>query len=171
VESPLFPTAALAGYLQNYAALLPPGFVQRITESSLNYLAAAPVRMQMPDIESLIELVRLLPPGQSTDAVRKLKSVLAVVVVQDPKQWNSYNVKPLTFVHSSQSPFYPEMETAVGANLDYIIPTQKSDGGWGLTWSWKDRNPTAWELAEKEWRGVVSLENLRTLQAFHRIAQ
>lgn len=171
VESPLFPTAALAGYLQNYAALLPPGFVKRITESSLNYLAAAPVRMQMPDIESLIELVRLLPPGQSTDALRKLKSVLAVVVVQDPKQWDSYNVKPLTFVHSPQSPFYPEMEKAVSANLDYIISTQKSDGGWGLTWSWEDRNPTAWKLAEKEWRGVVSLENLQTLQAFHRIAQ
>jgi hypothetical protein len=149
---------------------LPPGFVKRITESSLNYLAAAPVRMQMPDIESLIELVRLLPPAQSTDAVRKLKRVLAVVVVQDPKQWNSYNVKPLTFVHSPQSPFYPGMEEAVGANLDYIISTQKSDGGWGLTWSWEDRNPTAWKLAEKEWRGVVSLENLQTLQAFHRIA-
>jgi hypothetical protein len=171
VESPLFPTAALAGYLQNYAALLPPGFVKRITESSLNYLAAAPVRMQMPDIESQIELVRLLPPGQSTDAVRKLTSVLAEVVVQDPKQWDSYNVKPLTFVHSPQSTFYPEMEKAVGANLDYIISAQKSDGGWGLTWSWEDRNPTAWKLAEKEWRGVVSLEHLQTLQAFHRIAQ
>lgn len=171
VESPVFPTAALAGYLQNYASLLPPGFLKRITESSLNYLAAAPVRMQMPDIESLIELVRLLPPSQSTNAVRKLKSVLAAVVVQDPKQWNSYNVKPLTFVHSPQSPFYPEMESSVSANLDYIISTQKSDGGWGLTWSWEDRNPAAWKIAEKEWRGVVALENLKTLQAFHRISR
>ena len=80
-------------------------------------------------------------------------------------------VKPFTFVRSPQSPFYPEMEKAVGANLDYIISTQESDGGWGLTWSWKDRNSTAWKLAEKEWRGVVSLENLQTLQASHRIAQ
>lgn len=171
VESPVFPTAALAGYLQNYAELLPSGFVKRITDSSLNYLATAPVRMQMPDIESLIELVRLLPPGQSTDAVRKLKSVLAAIVVQDPKQWDGYNVKPLTFVHGPQSPFYPEMEKAVGANLDYIISTQKSDGGWGLSWSWEDRNPTAWKVAEKEWRGVVALENLKTLQAFHRITR
>jgi hypothetical protein len=171
VESPLFPTAALAGYLQNYAPLLPAGFVKRITDSSLNYLAAAPVRMQMPDIESIIELVRLLPSGQNADAIRKLKSVLAAVVVQDPKHWNSYNVKPLTFVHSPQSPFYPGMETAVGANLDYIISAQKSDGGWGLTWSWEDRDPAAWKVAEKEWQGVVSLENLQTLQAFHRIAQ
>ncbi len=171
VESPVFPTAALAGYLQSYAELLPPGFLRRITEASVNYLAAAPVRMQMPDIETLIEIVRLLPPGQSTDAIRKLKSVLGTVVVQDPKQWDGYNVKPLTFIHTPQSPFYPEMEKAVSANLDYMISTQKSDGGWGLTWSWQERNAAAWKVAEREWRGVVTLENLRTLQAFHRIAQ
>jgi hypothetical protein len=86
VESPVFPTAALAGYFENYAALLPTGFANRITKSALDYLATALVHMKMPDIESLIELVRLLPPGQSTEAVRKLKSVLAVVVVQDSKQ-------------------------------------------------------------------------------------
>ena len=171
VESPVFPTAALAGYLQNYAELLPPGFVKRITQSSLNYLAAAPVRMQMPDIESLIELVRLMPRSQSTDAVRKLKSVLGAVVVQDPKQWDGYNVKPLTFIHTPQSPFYPEMKKAVGANLEYMISTQKSDGGWGLTWSWEERDAAAWKVAEREWRGVVTLENLKTLQAFHRVTQ
>jgi hypothetical protein len=170
VESAVFPTAAIAGYLQKYPALLPPGLVQKITESSLNYLAAAPARMKMPDIESLIELVRLLPPSQSTEAVAKLKSVLTMVVVQDAKQWSSYNVKPLTFVHSPQSPFYTGPQEVVGANLDYIISTQKADGGWGLTWSWEERNPAAWKLAEKEWRGVVTLENLQTLTAFHRIA-
>jgi len=170
VESPVFPTAALAAYLQKYSALLMPGFLQKITESSLNYLAAAPVRMKMPDIESLTELVRLLPPRQSSEAVRKLKGVLTVVVVQDAKQWSSYNVKPLSFVHSPQSPLYTVPQEVVGANLDYIISTQKPDGGWGLTWSWEERNPPAWKLAEKEWRGVMTLENLQTLGAFHRLA-
>jgi hypothetical protein len=169
VESPVFPTAALAGYLQKYSALLPPGFVEKITESSLNYLAAAPVRMKMPDVESLVELVRLLPSRQSREALRKLKSVLTVVIVEDAKQWSSYNVKPLTFVHSPQSPLYTGPQEVVGANLDYIISTQKADGAWGLTWSWEARNPAAWKVAEKEWRGVVTLENLQTLAAFHRI--
>ena len=76
----------------------------------------------------------------------------------------------ITLYIVSKASGYPEMETAVGANLDYIIPTQKSDGGWGLTWSWEERNPTAWKLAEKEWRGVVTLETLQTLEAFRRIA-
>ena len=169
IESPVFPTAALAGYLQNYASLLPPGFLKRITESSLNYLSTAPARMQMSNMESLSVLVRLLPPAQRTSAILKLKKELATVVVQDSNQWDSYNVKPLTFIHTPQSPFYPEMATMVSANLDYLIATQKSDGGWGLTWSWEERNPTAWKTAEKEWLGIVTLENLSRLDAFHRI--
>jgi hypothetical protein len=62
------------------------------------------------------------------------------------------------------------MEAAGAANLDNIISTQKSDGGWGLTWLWEERNPAAWKRAVKEWRGVVTLEVLQTLEAFHRIA-
>jgi hypothetical protein len=170
VERPVFPTAAIAGYLQAYAALLPKGFLDRLSASSLDYLAAAPVRMKMPDIESLIELVLLLPKDQSADAIQKLRGVLATVVVQDPRQWNAYNVKPLTFVHTPESPLYAKPEEAVAANLNYIISTQKADGGWELTWSWEERDPVAWKLAEKEWRGVVTLENLERLKAFHRIA-
>ena len=169
VESPVFPTAALAGYLENYAALLPPGFEERITERSLKYLSAAPTPMHMPDMESLNVLVRSLPPARRTDAILKLKKALTLAVVKDPKQWNSYTVKPLTFIHSPQSPFYTQMEGIVDANLDYVIPLQKADGGWGLTWSWAERNPVAWKMAEKEWRGIVTLENLRILEAFHRI--
>jgi hypothetical protein len=169
IESLVFPTAALAGYLQNYAAQLPPGFLKRITESSLNYLSTAPTPMPMSDMESLSALVSLLPPAQRKDAILKLKKELDMVVVQDSKKWDGYNVKPLTFIHSPQSPFYPGMAEMVSANLDYLISTQKSDGGWGLTWSWEERNPAAWKLAEKEWLGVVTLENLSRLDAFHRI--
>jgi hypothetical protein len=79
-------------------------------------------------------------------------------------------LKPLTFVHTPKSPLYATPEEAVAANLNYIISTQKADGGWGLTWSWEERDSVAWKLAEKEWRGVVTLENLERLKAFHRIA-
>lgn len=171
VESPVFPTAALAAYLRAYSKSLPPGFLQRITKPSLDFLSRAPVRMPMPDIEMATELVQSLPPQERAKATNKLRSVLATVVVRDPRKWATYNIKPLTFIHSPNSPFYADFADAIQANLDYIISTQQSDGGWGLTWSWENVDPVAWKAAEKEWRGVVTLENLETLESFRRISQ
>ena len=34
----------------------------------------------------------------------------------------------------------------------------------------EERNPTAWKVAEKEWGGVVAVENLQALESFRRIA-
>lgn len=169
VESDVFPTAAIAGYLQAYSALLPPGFLERITQSSLNYLTAASTRVPMPDIEALTALVQFLPATKSREAVTKLNRVLAAVVERDPQKWSGYTVQPLTFIHSPDSPFYAALKDTIPANLDYIISTQQPDGGWKLTWTWEKTDPVAWKLAEKEWRGAVALENLEKLDSFHRI--
>jgi len=169
VESPVFPTAAIAGYLQAYSARLPPGFLEKITNSSVQYLAAAPTRMPMPDMEALTTLVQFLPPNKRSEAVAKLDRVLAAVVERDPQKWNSYTVQPLTFIHTPDSPFYARLKDAIPPNLDYVISTQQPDGGWKLTWSWEKADPVAWKVAEKEWRGAVALENLEKLDSFHRI--
>ena len=169
VESPVFPTAAITGYLQGYSDLLPNGFLDRITKSSLDYLSAAPMHMQMSDAEMLAELVRVLPPDRRAEAVRKLQSVVATILVRDPQQWGTYNAQPLMFIQTPDSPLYPGLENEVAVQLDYIIANQQPDGGWALNWSWERSDPAAWELAKKEWRGTVALENLRKLEAFHRL--
>jgi Prenyltransferase and squalene oxidase repeat len=171
VDSPVFPTAAFAGYLQQYGTLLPRGFLKRITDSSLKYLAGAPVKMQMSDIDMLTELVRLLPPDhpQREAAVQKLRTVLNTVVERDPSKWTTYGIQPLSFIDSLHSPFYPGLEKESAANLDYILRTQQDDGGWPLNWSWAEVDPAAWKIAEKEWRAVMTLEKLERLEGFHRI--
>jgi hypothetical protein len=171
VDSPVFPTAALAGYLQRYASLLPSGFLNRITNSSLKYLADAPTKMQMSDIDMLTELVRSLPPDhpQREAAVQKLRAVLNAVIERDPQKWTTYGIQPLSFIDSQSSPFYPGLEKEAATNLDYILRTQNEDGGWPLNWSWADVDPAAWKIAEKEWRAVMTLEKLERLEGFHRI--
>jgi hypothetical protein len=171
VDSPVFPTAALAGYLQPYYTLLADDFLNRITGSSLKYLADAPVKMQMPDIDMLTELVRLLPPNhpQREASIQKLRVILNSVVERDPQKWTTYGIQPLSFIDSPNSPFYPGLEKESDANLSYILQTPKADGGWPLNWSWSDSNPAAWKIAEQEWRAVVTLEKLERLEEFHRI--
>ena len=171
VDSPVFPTAALAGYLQQYDALLPQGFLQRITDSSLKYLADAPPKMQMSDIDMLTELVRLLPADhpQRAAAVQKLRTVLNTVIERDSQKWTTYGIQPLSFIDSRNSPFYPGLEKEAATNLDYILRTQNEDGSWPLNWSWAEVDPAAWKIAEKEWRAVMTLEKLERLEGFHRI--
>jgi hypothetical protein len=129
--------------------------------------------MQMPDIEMLTDLIRVLPKEQTSrkEAIAKIRSVLAAVIVRDPRQWSNYGIQPLTFLHTPGSPFDPGMETEIGENLDYVIRTQKEDGGWVPNWSWEKVDPVAWRQAEREWRGVLTLENLKRLEAFHRISR
>jgi hypothetical protein len=171
VDSSVFPTAALAGYLQAYNALLPQGFLNRITDSSLKYLADAPVKMQMSDIDTLIELVRLLPPNhpQREASIKKLRAALDIAVERDPQKWATYGLQPLSFIASPNSPFYPGLEKEAAVNLAEILQTQKEDGGWPLNWSWSEVDPAAWKLAEQEWRAVMTLEKLERLEGFHRI--
>ena len=171
VDSVVFPTAHLAGYLRRYSALLPAGLLDRITNSSLAFLSAAPLKMQMSDIEATTEMARFLPHEQNTVAVKKLREVLATVVERDPQQWATYGIQPLSFIKSPNSPFYVGLEDAVAANLDYVIGKQEGDGGWEPNWSWEEKNAAAWAIAKKEWRGRLTLENLEKLEAFHRIAR
>ena len=72
VESPVFPTAAIAAHLRAYAMLLPSGFLDRITQSALKYLADSSLDIAMPYIEMLTDLVTHLPAHDRADYVSKL---------------------------------------------------------------------------------------------------
>ena len=102
-----------------------------------------------------------------TARIRSQRRIL--FVERDPDKWTTYGLQPLSFIHSSHSPFYPGLEKESAANLDYILRTQTEDGGWPLNWSWAEVDPAAWKTAEKEWRAVMTLEKLERLEGFHRI--
>ena len=54
-------------------------------------------------------------------------------------------------------------EDQLQADLDALEAEQRADGGWMFTW-------VAWSpVAEAEWRGVVTIEALKTLRAYGRL--
>jgi hypothetical protein len=54
-------------------------------------------------------------------------------------------------------------DTQIDGHLDRLLKSQRDDGGWPVTWE-----PPS-QAATLEWRGVVTLQALRTLTAYGRI--
>lgn len=72
-----------------------------------------------------------------------------------------YGVTPLQFASSPDAParrLFPD--AAITAHLRHLAEGQKEDGGWPITWQ-----PPG-EVATLTWRGVVTVDAVRTLLAY-----
>ena len=166
------PRAEILGYLYDYARLVPQDLLQQLTPAVLSHLDTLPETMEMHDLMCYIRLVetRTLPDAVREQLLRKLTPAVDRVVAREPAAWEQYGLTPLTVVATPDSPFAAMLAPAIEANLDYDIQHQQADGSWGPPWSWGDLFPEAWNVAEREWKGVLTVATLRRLQAFNRLA-
>jgi hypothetical protein len=171
----LNPTAGLAGALSEYPSLVPPALLAELTETvaaRLEVWADGPGDLDRGDLTSaeLFAQARHLPEQMRRRAVAAMRRAAGRLVANDPQAWTEYRLQPLDVVQTPDSVLAPAVAPAsVAANLDYVLQQQLPDGSWPLTWTWVDVDPQAWQSAEREWKGVVTLYRLRNLRAYGRL--
>ncbi|MBL8153161.1 MAG: hypothetical protein JNM70_03170 [Anaerolineae bacterium] len=165
------PRAEVLGYLYDYAAHFPAAMREELTGSVIVHLLSQPDEMEMHDLLCALRLLdtRTLPDSVRQPLRDKLKRAVQHNVTRDPEGWRGYGLPPLAVVRSPDSPFAVLFKDEIPVNLDFIVEQQGADGSWGPAWSWSERWPDAWKQAENDWRGVLTLDNLRLLKAFGRI--
>ena len=89
---------------------------------------------------------------------------------RDPAGWAEYGLAPLGVASSPGSPFAAQFRAELELNLDYLIDQLGDSAYWSPNWTWGGLHPEAWAQAERDWRGVITLNNLCTLKAFGRLA-
>ncbi|RZM81880.1 hypothetical protein [Leptolyngbya iicbica] len=170
-EFSLNPTAEILGYLYDYADAVPPEIIAQVTAKVVETVQQCDA-LEMHDLLCCLRLgqTETLPAAVAEPLMAKLKVLVPQTVDTEPASWADYGLRPLQVVEQPRSPFRAGLEAAIEANLDYEIATQAADGSWGPTWSWADDFPEAWAIAQREWAGVLTLNNLLVLQQFGRIA-
>jgi hypothetical protein len=109
-------------------------------------------------------------PAAARDAVaRRVREIGTAMVCRDPEKWSGYVARPLKLAPNPQSILAEDLDSDVQRNLDHEIASQDSDGSWAPSWSWEESHPEAWAVAEREWRGILTLETLGSLRAYARI--
>ena len=166
------PGAQIIAHLHYYRSLAPTDFLMECTEAMLFHLESLPDAMEMHDIGCYVFLAetKSLPEHMRTRIVGKIQRAIDCTLARERPQWESYGLKPLSVVASPDSPFAPRISAEIERNLDYEIERQDADGSWAPNWSWGGAFPKAWNDAEQEWRGVLTLQTLRTLRNFGRLA-
>lgn len=91
-------------------------------------------------------------------------------VATDPSTWGGYVLQPLQVAPTRAAPMGIPLAHILPQNLDYVIQSQGADGAWSPTWSWFGAYDRDWPQAEREWRGVLTLERLEWLHAYDRLA-
>lgn len=111
-----------------------------------------------------------LPERYAVDLQRWLLRMAEGVIVTDPSRWGEYVLQPLQVAPNRSAPMGIPLSHILPANLDYVIQSQGTDGSWSPPWTWYGNYTDDWPQAERDWRGVLTLERLEWLHAYDRIA-
>lgn len=167
------PRASVIAYLQQFQRLAPSPFLEVARQSVVDDLMRYPQRMEMNDLLCFIDLLETnnLPRETHESILDKLRRAVPASVEQDPQKWMEYVMQPLQAVRSPHSPLTGTIDAAViDANLDFMVAQQGADGAWSPVWSWDFVDAAAWAAAKREWKGVLTLNNLITLRDYGRLA-
>lgn len=166
------PRPELVGYLYTYSDLVPADLKARILADVLTHLESLPYSVE----GALYCYLRLydtenLPADARKRLEESLSHMVSASVETDPAKWGSYCLKPLQAISSPDSPFAEGIREVLEKHLDYEIEQQCDDGSWAPHWTWGGVFPEDWKIAEREWRGIITVNTLRALSNFGRLQQ
>ena len=163
------PRAEILGYLHEFSDGVPTKLLKTLTVAVLEHLDSLSDAMEMHDVLCCVRLAETeaLPNG---DKVWTKLTQAAQGVARSAEELAGYVLKPLWLVSSPESPLAAGLKHEVEMNLDFEIGQQGEDGSWSPNFSWDDQYPEAWQTAKREWQSRITVDTLKTLKDFGRIA-
>lgn len=162
------PTAEIIGYLWSFPGAVDASLRDELTDMALTRLAEHQDTLEMHDLMCYLRLAERLPASVAGEFYVRLDRHVEENVSESADEWAAYKLTPLQVAPSRRAHYYPRFRNAVEENLAFLLRTQGADGAWEPTWEW-GRSPDAWAAAKGEWKGVLTLDALRSLSAFDRL--
>ncbi|TMU87618.1 hypothetical protein FGG79_05730 [Bacillus sp. BHET2] len=158
------PNAEIVGYFHLFQSKHPR--LQEWTEKAVKELSTLPKPIEMHDFLCYQRLLQEVSGDTKSYLLKVLSSSVRGTVCTDPLRWHEYVAKPIQVASAPSSPFYELLENEVYLQLDNEINTQHAEGYWQPNWSWFGQFEETWPIAEREWKGILTLGMLRVFNAY-----
>lgn len=162
------PGIEIAGYLFEYADAVPPKLLDSITSYAIKHINEVSSRKDFHELLCCLRFADRAPETVLLEVKPALDEMVSNCVTTDSEGWNAYCLMPLQVAENPESIYYGKLSDSVESNLAYTIEKQQSDGAWHPAWSW-GQYEDAWTVAQREWKGVITLDTLRKLHVYDAI--
>ncbi|NIK78488.1 hypothetical protein FHS15_003626 [Paenibacillus castaneae] len=159
------PAIEIVGYFHTYPDRVPANLLDEVTQHAIIYINEKSSRKDFHELLNCLRFAALVPPSVLSEIKPALDEMVNNCVTTDPTQWDSYCLMPVQVAESPVSLYYNELSDVVIKNLSHLLSKQEADGSWSPPWGW-GQFEDVWPKAELEWKGVLTLEALRRLQAY-----
>jgi hypothetical protein len=159
------PTAGLAALLYQL------GFDHPWRDAAADYCWRAVETGALPDeTHALTETLTFLAYAPDRDRAERharvvVQRITDTALFQPMPKPGEYGLTPLAVAPLADAPWRRFFDgEQIEAHLDHLAAQQQPDGGWPITWT-----PPS-ETSRLEWRGIVTLQAIRTLTSYGRLS-
>ncbi|WP_185602342.1 hypothetical protein [Paenibacillus sp. 598K] len=160
------PNAEIAAYFLAFQQTYPYAGAASLVRRAIDYLLHTSELTEMHEMLCYLRLYERLDAQQQAELASQIERFLDNCVIQDGSE--GYGARPLQIADTPESQYYSKYEGLIPAELDALIAAQGEDGAWLPNWDWH-QYPEHWPAAREAWKGILTLNALRTLRAYHRL--
>ncbi|CAH0122215.1 hypothetical protein PAE9249_04762 [Paenibacillus sp. CECT 9249] len=162
------PNADIVAYFLDYRSLVTYDKLGMLFRYAVDYLQNECDLKEMHEMFCFLRLAERLDEGERAAIEAKMRLFLDNCVPTDPKQREGYGAEPLQVADSPKSRYYGKYADIIPGELDALIAGQGEDGAWAPNWTWYQYEEE-WRNAKEEWKGIITLQSLRTLRNYNRL--
>lgn len=162
------PSADIVSYFIEFQSVYKSDKLEDYINYAMDYLVSKCDLQEMHELFCYLHLFEKLNETQRLNIEDTLHVFLDNCVSMNPENREGYGATPLSVVNSPSSWYYKKYAAVIPVELDELIDQQGEDGSWTPNWTWYQFEEE-WLIAKEEWKGIITLNALRTLRGFNRM--
>lgn len=164
------PSAEILAYLYKYKEYVNKIEINYLIDYAIHYIENKRHFDSENELFCYIKLFEVLPEELKSKLKKRISYDISEVIEYDSEKWGEYVPLPLDFVSSPEKESFGVKSDKIDENLDYYVALIEGCGGnlinppWGEGFYQGSLSP-----AYNEWKGVLTLKILKSLDNYNRI--
>lgn len=161
------PSAEILGYLIEFEPFVKSIDLESLRKIYIDYILSIN-NFEEHELYCFIRLFNKLSDIEQIIIKDKIVEGFDQVVNLDVRQWAGYVPYPLKFISLTDHDLFDVPQDLLIHNINFVVNKLNDEGVFAPSWSWSNYE-AEWEIAKREWSGILTLDALLLLRRYDAI--